>query len=196
MSKNKANADRNISAEPSSTGHRYVMVPVGSCQLLERNPQYLTPRQMDSLKKSIERDGFVVPILVRPTNAGRYEVVSGNHRFMAAQELGYEEVPAVVATLATPDAKRLAINLNLIHGEPEPEQLAPFLAELDDETLGQIHMEDSLRDEVLAFDDVLADRLATLDVPGRMDRESPKSPIAQCRCPTCGKSHIAPSSEE
>lgn len=175
---------------PKSAAHRYEQVPVSSCQLLERNPQYLTPKQMESLKASIKRDGFVVPILVRPFGAGRFEVVSGNHRFMAAQELGYETVPAVIARLETQQAKRLAINLNLIHGEPEPEQLAPFLADLDDDVLGQIHIEGDLLDSVLEFDDVLADRLSKLEAPEKLDRDSSKSPIETCKCPTCGKRHI------
>lgn len=191
--KKPAKGEKTEVSDRKTSAHRYELVPVAACQMLERNPQYLTPRQMESLKRSIERDGFVVPILVRPIGGERYEVVSGNHRFMAAQELGYETVPAVVARLETQRAKRLAINLNLIHGEPEPEQLAPFLADLEDETLQQIHLEDSLRDAVLEFDDELGAKLASLDVPATMDRDSSTSPIGKCKCPTCGKSHIASS---
>jgi ParB-like chromosome segregation protein Spo0J len=171
--------------------HRYEFIEVAKCVLLERNPQYLTPKQMSSLKRSIERDGFVVPILVRHHTNGKYEIVSGNHRFMAAQSLGYKTVPAVIADLPLADCKRLAINLNLIHGDPKAEQLAPFLADLDDEILGQIHLEGDLLRDVLAFDDILGARLNKLeDVPGA-DHESPKTNVATCKCEKCGKTHIA-----
>ena len=170
--------------------HRLRQVEISRCVLLERNPQYLTPRQMDALKRSIERDGFVVPILVRPLQKKRFEVISGNHRFMAAKELGYVTVPAVIAALASADAKRLAINLNLIHGEPRAEQLAPFLADLDDATLREIHLEGELLAATLSFDDLLGERLASLEDVKGVSNDSVNSPLVTCICPTCQKRHF------
>ena len=68
------------------------MISVNKIVTLKRNPQYLTPKQMESLKRSIKKDGFCVPILVRPIKNGKYEVISGNHRFMAASELNMQEI--------------------------------------------------------------------------------------------------------
>lgn len=157
---------------------------------LKRNPQYLTPLQMDSLKASMRRDGFCAPILVRPIKGGRFEVISGNHRFMAAGELGIKEIPCVVAELTDAAAKRLAINLNTIHGEPNPELLAPFLAELDLATLKEIHIEEDLKIELIDFDASLAKLLANLEPPDKMNRASPQSSHEHCKCPKCGASHI------
>ena len=157
---------------------------------LKRNPQYLTPRQMDSLKRSIGRDGFVAPILVRPISGERFEVVSGNHRFMAARELGMEQIPCVICKINNDDAKRLAVNLNTIHGEPNPELLAPFLAEMDDDLLAQIHIEDKLLEELINFDRDLETRLSELQPPEKMDRDSPKSSNEICSCPKCGGRHF------
>jgi ParB-like chromosome segregation protein Spo0J len=173
--------------------HAFVSVAISDCLLLERNPQYLTPRQMDALKKSIGRDGFVVPILVRKhtKSRGKYEIISGNHRFMAAQELGMKAIPAVIARMSEKDAKRLALNLNLIHGEPEAEQLAPFLADLEDDVLADIHLEGRLLADVLAFDDILKERLDNLEGVPNVDNDSVTSPIGICKCPKCGKTHIA-----
>ena len=171
------------------TGHRLASVSVKACIMLERNPQHLTLKQMDSLKRSIERDGFVVPILVRE-HGQKFEVVSGNHRFLAAKELGYSEIPAVIAKLSDRDAKRLAINLNLIHGDPLAEQLAPFLADMDDALLGEIHLDGKLLADTLAFDDLLATRLEGLEGLEGLDNPSPQTNILKCRCPKCGKDHI------
>lgn len=169
--------------------HKYTQIAVSQCRLLERNPQYLTPRQMSSLKASIERDGFTVPILVRPKGK-TYEIVSGNHRFMAAKELGHKTVPAVVAELSDQDAKRLAINLNLIHGNPLAEQLAPFLADCTDEVLAQIHLEDDLLEDIKRFDAELGDTLARFDVPESLDQDSPTTEQRVCTCKECGRKHV------
>ena len=169
---------------------KYVMVPTNKCRLLKRNPQYLTPKQMDSLKRSIERDGFLVPVVVRPMRKGEFEIVSGNHRFLAAQELGIKNIPAVVSDLKDDQAKRVAINLNTIHGEPNAELMAPFLAELPDDILKDIHIEKNLLDDIFSFDDELKKTLERLEVPGRMNNESVTTTTTTCRCPKCGKVHI------
>lgn len=171
--------------------HQLRQIPVAKCMTLRRNPQYLTRKQMDSLKRSIKRDGFVAPILVRPSGK-RFEIVSGNHRFMAAVELGYTKIPAVVAMLPKKAAQRLAVNLNMIHGDPTAELLAPFLAEMPDDVLSEIHIENDLLGDLKDFDAKLAKHLADLTIPDSVTRsESSPSPIATCKCPTCGKLHVA-----
>lgn len=166
------------------------VIAVKQIVTLKRNPQYLTPKQMESLKASINKDGFCAPILVRPLKRGRYEVVSGNHRFMAAVELGMLKIPCVVANLSLKAAKRLAINLNTIHGEPNAELLAPFLAELDISTLRDIHIENDMKKELIAFDEHLAEMLKELEAPEHIDRDSPQHSNATCKCPKCGSLHI------
>lgn len=166
------------------------LIPAKNLLTLKRNPQYLTPKQMESLKASIRRDGFCAPILVRPHKRGRYEVISGNHRFMAACELGIEEIPCVVSTMDDAAAKRLAINLNTIHGEPNAELLAPFLAELDLSTLMDIHIEDPMKEELLKFDLNLAEMLKNLEAPESINNESPQHSNATCKCPKCGATHV------
>lgn len=166
------------------------MLPVSKLINLKRNPQFLTPKQMDSLKASIQRDGFVVPILVRPIKGGKFEVVSGNHRFMAAVELKFTEVPCVVSKMSDDDCKRLAVNLNSIHGEPNPEILAPFLADMSDDVLAQIHIEDDLKAELLAFDKHLEDRLASLEPPDKINSGSPTKANHICVCPKCNRKHL------
>lgn len=147
---------------------------------------------MDSLKASIQRDGFCAPILVRPYKRGRYEVISGNHRFMAACELGMAKIPCVVSNMDDGAAKRLAINLNTIHGEPNPELLAPFLAELDLDALMEIHIEEPMKKELLEFDVNLAEMLAQLETPVAINRDSPQHSNATCKCAKCGATHFKP----
>lgn len=169
-------------------------VDVDQFVFLRRNPQYLTPHEMESLKKSIERDGFLAPILVRPvkTESGDgFEIVSGNHRAMAAKELGYKKVPAVIVEMDDRSAQRAAVNLNTVHGTPSAELLAPFLAEMDDELLKTIHLDDALLNDVKTLDATLAERLSNMEVPEEWDSESVTSTIEQCVCDKCGRRHIA-----
>lgn len=109
---------------------------------------------------------------------------------MAACELGIERIPCVVSRISNSAAKRLVVNLNTIHGEPNAELLAPFLADLSLSTLREIHIEDSMKKELLEFDESLASALAELSAPSQINRESPKHSNATCKCPKCGVTHF------
>lgn len=79
--------------------------------LVEPNPDQ--PRgnlgDLTELKASILGKGVLEPILVRPRDDGRYQIISGERRFHAALEAGLEEIP-VVEIVAT-DAEVLEIAL-------------------------------------------------------------------------------------
>lgn len=160
---------------------------------LRRNPQYLTEAQMEGLKRSIERDGFIAPIVVRKRPKGMYEILSGNHRVMACRELGHVSIACVLVNPCD-DARaaRIAMNMNTVHGDPNVELIAPFLSALDDGTLQEIYLPDSIMKDLLNFDATLKMRLDSLEVPDALDSASPQS-IPNCVC-TCGHRHVARSS--
>ena len=62
------------------------------------------------LMASIEKVGFVDPILVVEGENGRYEVINGQHRLKAAELLGIKEVPAIILPRETKD---FIISLNV-----------------------------------------------------------------------------------
>src|SRR5690242_4007296 len=49
-----------------------------------------------ALAASLEANGVIQPILVRPLPGGTYELVAGERRWRAAQLAGLETVPALV----------------------------------------------------------------------------------------------------
>ncbi len=53
------------------------------------------PQALQELKQSISENGLVTPVTVRPHN-GAYQLIAGERRFRAVQELGYERIPAYV----------------------------------------------------------------------------------------------------
>lgn len=157
---------------------------------MKRNPQYLSEKQTEALKRSIERDGFLAPIVVRKRGAD-YEILSGNHRVMASREVGDSEIACVlVHPCDDARAARIAVNMNTVHGDPTPELLAPFLADLDDKSLLDIHMDENLLKGVLDFDSTLRQRLAELELPDVLNRGSVKGAIPNCVC-KCGHRHVA-----
>ena len=56
------------------------------------------------LAESIREQGIVQPILVRPVDGGRFEIVAGERRWRAAQQAGLREVPALVRNIADQSA--------------------------------------------------------------------------------------------
>ena len=167
-----------------------VTLPLDTLHALRRNPQYLSERQMEALKASIERDGFIALIVVRKRKGGTYEILSGNHRAMAMRELGRGEIPCVLIHPCTDaQAARIAVNMNTVHGDPNAELIAPFLAEIADDVLGDIFMPDDLRADLIAFDTTLAERLAALQLPEALNSEKTGA-IPNCVC-QCGHRHVA-----
>jgi len=67
-------------------------------------PGKLQPRtHMDDaalaeLAESIKAQGVMQPILVRPVEGGRFEIIAGERRWRAAQRAGLREIPALVKT--------------------------------------------------------------------------------------------------
>ncbi|HVE49192.1 MAG TPA: ParB/RepB/Spo0J family partition protein [Casimicrobiaceae bacterium] len=61
------------------------------------------------LADSIREQGVMQPILVRPIEGARFEIIAGERRWRAAQRAGLSEVPVLVK--AVPDHAALALSL-------------------------------------------------------------------------------------
>ena len=174
----------------SSPKISYISIPLSELVALRRNPQYLTEKQSAALRKSISRDGFLAPIVVRKRETG-YEILSGNHRVIGAREEGLAEVPAcLVDPCDDKRAARIAINMNTVHGDPTPELMAPFLADMDEETMRSVFIDEALLAGICDFDATLKERLDALMLPDALDHDSPKGAIPNCVC-KCGHRHVA-----
>jgi len=64
---------------------------------------------LDELAASIKAQGLMQPILVRPADGDRYEIIAGERRWRAARIAGLSEVPVVVRHVA--DQAALAMSL-------------------------------------------------------------------------------------
>lgn len=79
---------------------------------------YQPRTQMDEdslreLTESIKSQGIISPILVRPIEGARYEIVAGERRYRAAVAAGLRSVPAIVRELGDQDALALGLIENI-----------------------------------------------------------------------------------
>tara|TARA_Y100001970_G_scaffold292408_1_gene433595 strand:+ start:2904 stop:3767 length:864 start_codon:yes stop_codon:yes gene_type:complete len=86
---------------------------------LNRNPYQprtkFDENKLNELSKSIKQSGLIQPIAVRPdkTDPGRYEIIAGERRWLAAQKAGLHEIPIVVLDLNNSQALEVAIVENI-----------------------------------------------------------------------------------
>ena len=105
-------------------------VPIDSLEGAEWNPRHMSERAMEKLIASLDRFGFVQPVIVN-TRTGL--VVGGHQRIEAARRLEYEDIPIIEVDLSEKEAKTLNLALNRISGQWDPEALADILTELTDD---------------------------------------------------------------
>lgn len=82
--------------------------------------RYFSEQAMQSLVVSIQEHGILQPLLVRPLPTGKYELVAGERRYRAAQQLKLDNVPVVIRELDAQDAAQVAILENLQREDLNP----------------------------------------------------------------------------
>ena len=85
------------------------------------------------LAESIRGQGVMQPILVRPVEGGRYEIIAGERRFRAAKLAGLDEVPVLVKPVADEAAAVMALIENIQREDLNPLEEAQGLKRLVDE---------------------------------------------------------------
>ena len=73
---------------------------------------YFTKEALEELKESIDREGLLQPIIVRPSG-DKYEIVAGHRRYLACKELGWEKIPCIVKELSDEEVLIQRIHENI-----------------------------------------------------------------------------------
>ncbi|MPZ73802.1 MAG: ParB/RepB/Spo0J family partition protein [Nitriliruptorales bacterium] len=90
-------------------------------------------RGLEELAHSLRDVGMLQPIVVRPTDGGRFQIIAGERRVRAARLAGLEQVPAVVRTTQDGDLLTEALVENIHRADLNPlEEAAAFQQLLDD----------------------------------------------------------------
>ena len=71
--------------------------------------------KLEELASSIKKNGIIQPIAVREdkVDSGRYQIIAGERRWLAAQKAGLHEVPIIILDLDDHEALELAIVENI-----------------------------------------------------------------------------------
>ena len=69
--------------------------------------------ELKSLEESIQTSGVLSPVIVRPKDDGRYEMISGHRRKFACNKLGIETIPCLVKNLTDDEATIFMVDSNL-----------------------------------------------------------------------------------
>src|SRR6266852_8711540 len=98
-------------------------------------PSPLQPRKefereaLQELIESIRQYGIIQPLIVRRAN-GRHELIAGERRWRAAQELGLAEVPAIIRSANDLEVRELSLIENLQRADLNPIEEAQAYARL------------------------------------------------------------------
>lgn len=132
------------------------------------NPNYIKQAHYEKLKRFIQNQGSVLPIVARvhPTKKGAFQIIDGFHRWQIARQLGQTEIDAVIVEAADDQAKILTINLNYLRGQAKAMEYAQLI-----HNLTELHTVDELA--LVLPDDKpgLLDRLELLQLPDDFARE-------------------------
>lgn len=92
-----------------------VNIPVSKLRPFEGHPfKVKDDAEMNTLIESIQTQGVLSPLIVRPVeNTDEYEVISGHRRLHAAVKAGITEVPALIYALDRDSAAIAVVDSNL-----------------------------------------------------------------------------------
>ena len=92
-----------------------VNIPVSKIHPFEGNPYKVQDNdEMNNLIGSIQEQGILTPIIIRPIeNTDEYEVISGHRRLHATVKAGMKEVPAFIYAVTRDEAAIMLVDSNL-----------------------------------------------------------------------------------
>ena len=93
-----------------------VNIPVSKIHPFEGNPyKVLDNEEMNFLIESIQQQGIISPVVVRPleNTTDEYELISGHRRMRASQKAGLETVPAFIYAINRDEAAIMLVDSNL-----------------------------------------------------------------------------------
>ena len=100
-------------------------IDINRIQPFQNHPfKVVDDAKMDDLVNSIRLNGVLTPVLVRPTDDGGYEMISGHRRMHAAERAGLATIPAIIRELTDDDATIVMVEANSQREEVLPSEKA------------------------------------------------------------------------
>lgn len=108
------------------------MLPISSIDANPTQPRK-EMRRIDELAESVREKGILEPILVRPKADGRFEIIAGERRYLAATRVGLQNVPCVEVDVDDRGCLEISLIENLQRSELTPFEEAEAIARLLEE---------------------------------------------------------------
>jgi ParB family chromosome partitioning protein len=123
-----------LTDDPAAPPGAPVRLPLDALQPGRYQPRTrMDESALQELADSIARHGIMQPIVVRPVDDGRYEIIAGERRFRAARLAGLEEVPVQVREVSDQNALAMALIENIQREDLNPLEEAQAIRRLIDE---------------------------------------------------------------
>ncbi len=117
-------------------------------------------QSLEELAQSISERGVLEPIVVRPLDSGKYEIIMGERRWRASGIAGKETIPAIVRDVSDEDAKVDALLENFQREDLNPVERAQAIQELLD-----LHPMDKVAKILGKAESTIRRHLEILDLP-------------------------------
>lgn len=156
------------------------LVDVDSLIFDPDNPNIMTQEQMTGLRGSMQRFGFLVPIIIDQNN----KIADGEHRVVEAKAHGLKKIPAFRVELATDADRRLLRQvMNKLHGTHDKVKDAKEFRVLIENGL-----KEELKELTTVNDKQIEDILRSADrIEGVEDNTEIEEPLpTEHECPKCG----------
>ncbi len=125
MEKKKNLSKSDIYDEANITQEAIMEIPISVINDFPNHPYKVKDDDgMNELVESIKTRGLIQPILVRPIEEGKYEMVSGHRRKRAFEIAGIEKISARVQVLTRDEATLAMVDSNLQREEILPSEKA------------------------------------------------------------------------
>ena len=105
-----------IEKKPESSQVQTNKIPIADLERNKYQPRTIFDEEkLAELSSSIKQNGVIQPIAVRPNKyePGKFEIVAGERRWLAAQKAGLNEVPVVVLDIDDQKSLEIAIVENV-----------------------------------------------------------------------------------
>jgi len=121
-----------------------------------------TPAGLEDLIKSVKNRGVIIPMIVKEIPGGKYELIAGERRFIAAQRAGLKTVPVIVKNVTSTEQLAIALTENI-----QREDLNPVEEALGYKQYMEIkgYTQEQIADEMGKNRATVANLLRTLKLP-------------------------------
>ena len=159
--------------------HELKQVPVNKIKVDGENPNIVTPEQLEAMRYSMEKFGYLAPIIVDQD----FIVADGEHRLQIYKEFGKTTIPCYIVECNPAERKLIRQTMNKLHGVHDSLMDAQELKRI-------IAFDEGMFSEItnlLAIEDAEIEKILKLTkIKEPYEPEFDENIVMTNKCPKCG----------